>query len=64
MLAKTSDDYTPCVVVYPDGKIRRANVLHVRLDALDAARDKLRRDLAAWVSYADYERLQAEMAHG
>ena len=61
MLAKTSDDYTPCVVVYPDGKIRRANVLHVRLDALDAARDKLRRDRAAWLSYADYERLQAEM---
>ena len=64
MLAKTSDDYTPCVVVYPDGKIRRANVLHVRLDALDAARDKLRRDLAAWVTYDDYEALKAEMAHG
>ena len=63
MLAKTSDDYTPCVVVYPDGKIRRANVLHVRLDALDAARDKLRRDLAAWVTYDDYEALKAERSN-
>lgn len=60
MTAKTSDDYKPCVVVYPDGNIRKANVLHVRIDSLDAARDKLRRDLAAWVSYDDYEALKAE----
>lgn len=61
MLAKTSDDYTPCVVVYPDGKIRRANVLHVRLDSFDDGKRKLKDDRAAWLSYADYERLQAEM---
>lgn len=64
MLAKTSDDYTPCVVVYPDGKIRKANVLHVRLDSFDDGKRKLLDDRAAWLSYADYERLQAEMAHG
>ena len=61
MTAKTSDDYKPCVVVYPGGQIRRANVLHVRMDSLDKAREKLRKDLAVWVSYEDYERLQAEM---
>lgn len=62
MTAKTSDDYKPCVVVYPGGQIRKTNVLHVRMDSLDAAREKLRKDLAAWLSYEDYERLQAEMA--
>ena len=61
MTAKTSDDYKPCVVVYPGGAIRRANVLHVRIDNLDDARRKLKEDKAAWVSYEDYERLQAEM---
>ena len=61
MTAKTSDDYKPCVVVYPGGQIRRANVLHVRIDSFEDAKRKLREDKAAWVSYDDYERLQAEM---
>ena len=61
MLAKTSDDYTPCVVVYPGGNIRKANVLHIRMDSLDDAKRKLKEDKAAWLSYEDYERLQAEM---
>ena len=61
MLAKTSDDYKPCVVVYPDGKIRRANVLHVRMDTLEDGKRKLLDDRAAWLSYEDYERLQAEI---
>jgi hypothetical protein len=61
MLAKTSDDYRPCVVVYPNGGIRKANVLHVRMDSLEDAKRKLKEDKAAWVSYDDYERLQAEM---
>ena len=66
MLAKTSDDYKPCIVVYPDGKIRRANVLHVRMDTLEDGKRKLLDDRAAWLSYEDYERLQAEaeVAHG
>ena len=61
MLAKTSDDYKPCVVVYPDGQIRKANVLHVRMDSLEDGKRKLLEDKAAWLSYEDYERLQAEM---
>lgn len=60
MQAKTSDDYRPCIVVYPGGTIRRANVLHVRMDSLEDGRRKLREDKAAWLSYEDYERLQAE----
>lgn len=60
VLAKTSDDYRPCVVMYPQGGIRKANVLHVRLDSLPSARDKLRRDLAAWVTYPDWEVLREE----
>lgn len=60
MTAKTSDDYKPCVVVYPGGTIRRTNVLHIRMDTLEMAREKLRRDLAAWVSYEDYEALKSE----
>jgi hypothetical protein len=61
MTAKTSDDYKPCVVVYPDGKIRKANVLHIRIDSFEQGRRKLLEDKAAWLSYEDYERLQAEM---
>lgn len=60
MLAKTSDDYRPCVVMFPQGGIRRANVLHVRMDDVEAARRKLRSDLAAWVSYPDWETLREE----
>lgn len=60
MIAKTSDDYKPCVVVYPGGTIRKANVLHIRMDTLEEGKRKLKEDKAAWLSYEDYERLQAE----
>lgn len=60
MQAKTSDDYKPCVVVYPGGNIRKANVLHVRMDSLEDGKRKLAEDKAAWLSYEDYERMQAE----
>jgi len=61
MQAKTSDDYKPCVVVYPDGKIRKANVMHIRMDSFEDGKRKLLEDKAAWLSYDDYERLLAEM---
>lgn len=60
MTAKTSDDYRPCVCIYPDGKIRKANILYVRLDSLEGARRKLKDDKAAWLSYEDYDRYQAD----
>ena len=61
MQAKTSDDYKPCVVVYPDGKIRKANVMHIRMDSFEDGKRKLLEDKAAWLSYDDYEALRAEM---
>ena len=60
MPAKTSDDYKPCVVIFPGGKIRKANVLYTRLDSLETAKRKLAKDNAAWVSPEDYDRLTQE----
>jgi len=60
MTAKTSDDYRPCVCIYPGGKIRKANILHIRLDSLETAKRKLAEDKAAWLSYEDYDRYKAE----
>ena len=39
--AKTSDDYAPCVAVWPGGKTQRANVKRIRLDTVEQARRKL-----------------------
>ena len=61
MLAKTSDDYRPCVVLYPDGSIRKANILHVRMDSFDDARRKMLDGKIVWISYEDYDRIQSEM---
>jgi len=60
-MSKTSDDYRPCIVVFPNGQTRKSNVLHVRMDSKERAIEKLRRDMAAWVSPEDYEALRAEM---
>ena len=45
------------IVLAFDGK---ANILHIRLDSLEAARRKLAEDKAAWLSYEDYDRYKAE----
>jgi hypothetical protein len=50
MLAKTSDDYAPCVVLSPDGSIRKANVLHVRLQSKDRAMAELAAGHTVWVT--------------
>ena len=57
---KTSDDYKPCVCMYPNGTIRKTNVLYVRLDSRERALEKLHSDRAAWVSYPDYDAIQME----
>jgi hypothetical protein len=46
--------------MYPNGTIRKTNVLHVRLDSRERALEKLHGDHAAWVSYPDYDSIQAE----
>lgn len=53
--ARTSDAYAPCVVLHPDGRQRRVNVLRVRMDSVDAARAKLAAGQVAWVHEEDVE---------
>jgi len=55
---KTSDSYTPAVLLLPGKPPQRCNVLRVRLDTVEAARAKLAAGRAAWVaSMADAERV-------
>jgi hypothetical protein len=52
---KTSDDYTPCIAMWPSGKTQRATVLYVRLDSVERARKKLGSGLVMWVRESDVE---------
>ena len=52
---KTSDYYVPCVMLWPDGRQRKANVAYVNLDSIDSARAKLAKHLVAWVKPDDVE---------
>ncbi len=54
---RTSDDYTPAVLLWPDGCQRRCNVLRVRLDSVEGARRKLAAGQCAWVRVEDVERV-------
>lgn len=55
MPTKTSDDYKPCVALWPNGQQRRCNVLTIRLDDVESARQKLAAGKVAWVAPADVE---------
>ena len=57
---KTSADYTPCIVVWPDGRRTKGNVKRSELDSVESARDKLRGNRAAWVT----EEVNREMLSG
>ena len=46
----TSDDYLPCVAMYPNGQVRRANVKHIRMMTAEQARVALSNQKAAYVS--------------
>ena len=59
---KTSDDYTPCIAMWPSGKTQRATVLYVRLDSVEHARKKLGSGLVAWVREGDVESLRTTAA--
>ncbi len=52
---KTSNDYTPCVAVWPSGRTQRANVRAVRLDTVEQARRKLAGGVVAWVRECDVD---------
>ena len=50
---KTSDDYKPCVAVWPNGQQRRCNVLTIRLMSVDDARHELAAGHVVWVAPED-----------
>lgn len=60
--AKTSDSYTPAVLLQPNQPPRRCSVLAVRLDSAEGALEKLRRGKAAWAAPGDAETVMAKFA--
>jgi hypothetical protein len=63
-MSRTSDDYAPCIVVYPSGQTRKANCLRANLHNRAEAIYRLRSDLAAWIDYADYDAIREQIAAG
>jgi hypothetical protein len=60
--ARTSDAYTPCVVLHPDGREQRANVMHTRLMRAEDARAELAAGRIVWVAPSDVEAVRGEGA--
>lgn len=58
---KTSADYSDCLLVYPNGQTRKTHCLTERLHDKDKALKLLRSDMAAWVTYEDYDAIKAEL---
>lgn len=52
---RTSDDYKPCVAVWPNGQQRRCNVLTIRLMSVENARRELAAGHVVWVAPEDVE---------
>ena len=50
---KTTDSYTPAVLLWPDGRRQKCNVKIARLDSVAAARERLALDKPAWVRAED-----------
>lgn len=48
--ARTSDAYTPCAVLHPDGRIARGSVMAGRLMDAATARDEHRAGRVVWVA--------------
>ena len=48
--ARTSDAYTSCVVVLPDGRTTRGSVMHGRLMDVDTARAEHAAGRTVWVA--------------
>ena len=57
---RTSDDYTPAALLWPDGRQQRCNVLRVRLDGVEGARRKLAAGQCAWVRVEDVTEVTEE----
>lgn len=50
-----SDDYKPCVAIYPTGQVRRANVKYIRMMTAEQAHAALRGQKTAYVPPDVYE---------
>lgn len=53
--ARTSDDYKPCVAIYPNEHVRRANVKRICMMTAEQARVALSNQQAAYVAPDVYE---------
>ncbi len=45
----TSDDFRPCICVYPGGQVRRASVKYIHMMTKEQAQNALQADRAAYV---------------
>ena len=50
IIARTSDAYVPCVVVYPNGETRRGSVMAGRLMSVEDARAEYAAGRKVWVA--------------
>lgn len=57
-MARTSDDYQPCVAMWPTGERRKANVYYIRLMDVETAVTALRGGRIAFVAPGDDEKVQ------
>ena len=55
IIARTSDAYVPCVVVYPNGETRRGSVMAGRLLDVATARAEYAAGRIVWVAPGDVE---------
>lgn len=62
--ARTSDDYTTCIVYYPDGMSRRAQTLKDKIRTVDQAIDGLSSGQMVCVSMADAQKIEDWLAGG
>ena len=58
--ARTSDAYTPCVVLEPGREPVRGNVMAGRMMAVDAARAEYAAGRVVWVAPGDVEAVRGE----
>lgn len=58
-IARTSDAYTPCIVVYPNGRTVRGSVMAGRLQDVATARAELAAGRWVTVSAGDVEAVRS-----
>lgn len=64
VMARTSDDYRPCVALWPDGRERRANVHYLKLMQVGEAVEMLRSGKVAWIAPGDVPEVRQQAIMG